>query len=169
METRDKDQIVYYYDRNRRLEKASPNARYISEYASTGRRGVFRSLLSNRSIVFMFLAVLLAMAALFGGTWVQSSRASGTIGGNKLSVKAMWFEGYVYVTVKRGEARPDSPLKTIFIRAVLDTGSADGVLQIVDAEYRFRMPAPVKTGSVSIVATLVGSDAESISMVAVVD
>ena len=29
METRDKDQVVYYYDRSRRLEKASPNARFI--------------------------------------------------------------------------------------------------------------------------------------------
>jgi hypothetical protein len=169
MDTRDKDQIVYYYDRNRRLQNASPNARFISEYATSGRRGVFRSLLSNRSLVLMFLAVLLAMAALFGGSWVQASRASGTIGDNRLSVKAMWFEGYVYVTVKREEDKGQSSRKTIFISAELDSGKADGVLQIVDAEYRFRIPAPGKTGTVSVVAGLSGEVGSTITMVAVVD
>jgi hypothetical protein len=172
METRDKDQVVYYYDRSRRLEKASPNARFISEFAGSGRRGVIRSMISNRSLVFMFAAVLLALAALFGGNWVQSSRASGTIGGSRLSVKAMWFEGYVYVTVKRGTPGPDSPLKAISIRAELDSQVAEGILQAVDAEYRFRLPAAGKTGTVSVVAGLAGADgavAESITMVAVID
>ncbi len=172
METRDKDQIVHYYDRNRRLEKASPNARFISEYAVSKRRGIIRSMISNRSMVFMFVAVVLAMAALFGGNYFHNSRASGTIGGNRLSVKAMWFEGYAYVTVKRGANRPESPLKTITIRAELDSVIAEGVMQMVDAEYRFRMPAPKKTGSVSVVAGLAetnGRVGESITMVAAVD
>jgi len=169
METKDKDQIVYYYDRNRRLQKASPNARFISEYASSGRRGLVRSLISNKSLVFMFLAVLLAMAALFGGSWVQSSRASGTIGDNRLSVQAMWFEGYVYVTVKREEGKGESSRRTIFISAGLDSEKVEGVLQVVDAEYRFRIPSLEKAGTVSVAAGLAGEVDTSITMVAVID
>jgi hypothetical protein len=172
METRDKDQIVHYYDRNRRLGKASPNARFINDYAVSKRRGVLRSMMSNRSLIFMLLAVALAMAALFGGNFYHASKASGTIGGNKLSVKAMWFEGYVYITVKREATRKESPSKTISIRAELGAHVAEGILQVVDAEYRFRIPAPEKTGSVDVIAVLAGSsgsNAESIRMVAAID
>jgi hypothetical protein len=84
----------------------------------------------------------------------------------------MWFEGYVYITVKREATRTESPPKTLSIRAELGAHVAEGVLQVVDAEYRFRIPAPGKTGSVDVIAVLAGANGsvtESIRMVAAID
>ncbi len=168
METKDKDQITYYYDRSRRLANASANARYISGYASSKKRGILRSLTANRSLTFLFFAVLLGVVAVLGASWIQSTRSSGTLEGNRISAKAMWFEGYIYITVKRDGLRSGASPKVIAIHAGYGTKGVEGVLQTVDKDLRFRMEAPEKPDSVAVVAKVSGGDDDGSDMLALV-
>jgi hypothetical protein len=172
METRDKDQIVHYYDRSRRLANASANARYISEYATSKKRGILRSLTANRSLTFLFFTVVFCIVAVLGVGWLQSSRSSGMIAGNRLSVQAMWFEGSVYITVKRVGFRSGVESKVMSIKAGFGTKDVEGVLQSIDKDLRFRIEATEKPDSVAVIAKLAGGDeggSEPLTLVALVE
>lgn len=148
METKDKGQVVHYYDRARRLERASDNARFISGYATSKKRGILRSLTATRSLRFLFFTTLLAVIAVLGASWLQKSRAQGEIAGSRVSAKAMWYEGAVYLTVKRaGGEKP--PYPALFVRAGVSSTLAEAGFGPAESELRIRFAVDSKPGSVN--------------------
>lgn len=166
METKDKGQVVYYYNREKRLQRASDNARFASDGRGTGRRGLVKSLTATRSLRFLFFGVLLmSLASLIVG-YVDRERNTGSIAGYYLEAEAMWFEGYVYVTVAKVSpwyarlgkglgARPAAPVAIgIAAGSGSEAGAASGVLQAGDADLRLRYPAGERPPLALVVATL---------------
>jgi hypothetical protein len=163
METKDKGQVVYYYDRASRMEKAGPGARFINERYGAKRPGILRSLTATRSLRYLFFSLIFMLVAVMVVGYVQGTRNSGSVAGNSLSVAALWFEGHVYVTVKRtapwfGPRPKAHDRAAVEIRTGDGAGYALGVLQSGDEEQRLRFPAETKPARIVVVASA-GDDA----------
>lgn len=172
METRDKDQPVFYYNREKRLQKASTNARFVVDHYGKRRQGMIKTLTATPSLMFLFFTVVfMIMAALLLG-FIAGRQDSGSVDGNALSAKALWFEGNVYVTVRRD--RPlfgSSRRSAVEIKAGDGIGSVIGLIQASDDELRLRFAAARKPDRIAIIASSIKSDGttESIELAARVE
>jgi hypothetical protein len=80
-------ELVFYYNRERRLEKASPEVRAINEGRPLIKGGFVRSLTSTKPHLILFVTiVMIAIWILIFG--VSGSRGSLTLEGNTLRVAA---------------------------------------------------------------------------------
>ena len=162
METKDKGQVVHYYNREKRLERASDTARFAAERQGAKRPGLLRSLTATRSLRFLFYAVLLMSLASVIVGFVERERDTGALAGCYLKAEAMWFEGQVYVSVARVSpwyarlgfgAKAPAPV-AIGIAVGSGPGSAIGVLQAQDADIRLRFPSEDRPPLALVVATI---------------
>ncbi len=165
METRDKGQPDFYYSREKRLERASDNARFAVDHYGKRRQGMIKTLTATPGLMFLFFTVVfMIMVALVLG-FVAGRQDSGTVDGNAISAKALWFEGSVYLTVRR--ERPlfgASRRSAVEIKAGDGTGAAVGLMQASDEELRLRFPAPAKPDRIAIIASATRSDGTAASI-----
>jgi len=178
METKDKDQVVFYYNRERRLQRANPDAMFAVDHHGVKRPGIIRSLTATRSLRYLFFAMILIIVAVLVVGYAQGARNSGSVAGDSLTVAALWFDGHVYLTVKRTEpwyqrgrssASDRSPLE---IRAGDGSGFSTGILQAGDEELRLRFPAELKPRRIAVIASVTETDdqaADSVELVANVE
>lgn len=158
METRDKNTVVYYYNRERRLQRAGADARFMVDHYSTKRPGIIRSLTATRSLRYLFFTVGFMIVALSVVGYAMGSRDRGRVAGISLSAKAMWFDGYVYVTIKRGAPSFGARKSTggtgqpVEIKAGDGIMYATGIMQPGEDEARLRFAAELKPARVAIVA-----------------
>ncbi len=166
METRDKNQVVYYYNREKRLERAGADARFMVDHHGAKRPGIIRSLTATRSLRYLFFSVGFMIVALSVVSYAIGSRDRGTVAGISLSAKAMWFDGYVYITVKRsapgfGARRSTGgPGLAVDIKAGDGITYATGVMQPGEDETRMRFAAELKPARVAVVAVATKDGAE---------
>lgn len=153
METRDKDQIIRYYNRERRLERASANALFAINRHKYQRLGILKSLTATRSLSFLFFSLIFMVIAVLLVNYIQGSRNSGTLAGNRFEVEAVWFEGYIYATIARSPARRNAV--PIGAALLLSAGEdvQEGFLQASDSEYRARVPADIKPAWLAVIVT----------------
>ncbi|HUW68982.1 MAG TPA: hypothetical protein VMX33_02010 [bacterium] len=165
METRDKDQPAFYYNREKRLEKASGNARFVVDHYGKQRQGVIKTLTATPGLMFLFFTVVfMIMAALVLG-FIAGRQDSGSVDGNAISAKALWFEGNVYVTIRR--ERPlfgGSRRSAVEIKAGDGLGSAIGLIQATDEELRLRFATARKPDRIAIIASAARSDGTTASI-----
>ena len=102
-------QPVFYYSRERRMERASPMVRALNE-GKTVRPGLVKTLFAARGNMFVFAAVIM-MISVAGLAFRFSGRAQAGIGlgGNTLSVSISREEGILFLdimkkTPNKGEA-----------------------------------------------------------------
>ena len=113
---------------------------------------------------YLFYATILIVVAVFVVGYAQGERGTGRIAGSNLTAAAMWYEGHVYVTVKRSEpwylARSAAPQSrpAVEIRAGDGSGYAAGLLQSVDEELRLRFEAERKPARVAVIASVPSAD-----------
>jgi Flp pilus assembly protein TadB len=67
METRDKDQVIHYYNREKRLERASANAMFAIDRHQFKRPGIIKSLTATRSLSFLFFSLMFMIVAVLPG------------------------------------------------------------------------------------------------------
>lgn len=165
METRDKDQPAFYYSREKRLEKASANALFAVDHYGKRRQGVIRTLTATPGLSFLFFTVVfMIMAALLFG-FIAGRQDSGSVDGNAISAKALWFEGSVYVTIRR-----ERPLFGGSRRSAVEIKAGDGIeavvglIQASDEELRLRFAAARKPDRIAIIASAVRSDGTTASI-----
>jgi hypothetical protein len=153
METRDKDQIIHYYNRERRLERASANAMFAIDRHKFKRLGIIKSLTATRSLSFLFFSLVFMVVAVLLVNYIQGSRNSGTIEGNRFEVEALWFEGNVYATISRSPARRNAP--PIGANLLLSAGAdvQEGFMQASDSEFRARIPSDLKPAWLAVIVT----------------
>ncbi len=154
METRDKDQIIHYYNRERRLERASANAMFAINRHHFKRPGIIKSLTATRSLSFLFFSLIFMVIAVLLVNYIQGSRNSGTLAGNRFEVEAIWFEGYVYATIARSPARRNA--EPVGAGLLLSAGEEvqEGFLHITDTEYRARVAADIKPAWLAVIVTV---------------
>ncbi|MFH2115976.1 MAG: hypothetical protein ABIJ86_15855 [Spirochaetota bacterium] len=153
METRDKDQIIHYYNRERRLERASANAMFAIDRHHFKRPGIIKSLTATRSLSILFFSLIFMIVAVLLVNFIQGSRNSGTIAGNHFEVEAVWFEGFVYATIVRNPARRNA--EPVSVDLLLSAGEdvQEGFLQASESEYRARVPADIKPAWLAVIVT----------------
>ena len=153
METRDKNQVIHYYNREKRLERASANARFAIDRHQYRRPGIIKSLTATRSLSFLFFSLIFMIIAVLLVSYIQGSRNSGVIAGNRFEVEAVWFEGHVYATITRSPARRNAD--PIGAELLLSAGEdvQEGFLQVSDSLYRARVPATIKPSWLAVIVT----------------
>jgi len=165
METRDKGQPTFYYSREKRLEKASDNARFVVDHYGKRRQGMIKTLTATPGLMFLFFAVVFMIMAATVLGFVAGRQDSGSVDGNALSAKALWFEGNVYVTVRR--ERPlfgASRRSAVEIKAGDGIGSVAGMIQASDEDLRLRFSTPAKPDRIAIIASATRSDGTVVSI-----
>jgi hypothetical protein len=153
METRDKDQVIHYYSREKRLERASANALFAIDRHHYRRPGIIKSLTATRSLSFLFFSLIFMIVAAFLVNYIQGSRNSGTIDGNRFEAEAVWFEGYIYATISRSPSRRNA--QPIGAGLMLSAGGdvQEGFLQASESDYRARVPADVKPAWLAVIVS----------------
>jgi hypothetical protein len=81
-------ELVFYYNRERRLEKASPEVRAMNEGKPLARGGFVHSLTSTKPHLILFVTILMISVWILVFSSISGSRGSLALGGNTLRVVA---------------------------------------------------------------------------------
>ncbi|TFG83039.1 MAG: hypothetical protein E4H20_06440 [Spirochaetales bacterium] len=144
METRDKDTVQFYYDRDRRLAKAGVYAQFAESLHGAKRPGFFRTMTATRSLKFLFFTLIIVVISSFIVDWVSGSRNRGSMGGYVYVLDALWFEGDVYLSIARTEGRGSRAAAPVDIAMSVGEAVGPGLLTIGMTEYKSRLSAPDK-------------------------
>lgn len=143
---------VFYYSRDRRLAKAPESVRSLYREEPRRRLGFFRSLTATKPLAVLFASILILSAfiivlAVFGG-----AENSYTLGGNRISVQAMKFEGATYLVLKKTakDANVYTGLVDLAVAPEVSAGKEDTPYPVFrnriffslkdEEEYRFSVP-----------------------------
>ncbi|MDR2186135.1 MAG: hypothetical protein LBO80_10815 [Treponema sp.] len=93
---------VFYYSRERRLERASPALRaFVSESGPPPRRGFFRTLTANKSQAMVFISIIIIAAVMALTSIFYSSGNDVLLEGNVLAVSALRYQGSTILLIKK--------------------------------------------------------------------
>jgi hypothetical protein len=81
-------ELVFYYNRERRLERASPEVRAINEGRPLVKGGFVRSLTSTKPHLILFVSIVLISVWVLVFSSLSNSRSRTTLGGNALQISA---------------------------------------------------------------------------------
>jgi hypothetical protein len=96
----DDGRLVFYYSRERRLERASPEVRALNESGSPRKAGLFRTLTSTKPLTFAFLSIITICAAMILFSFLNSNGRARILD-TEIVVSAARGEGKSYLTVKK--------------------------------------------------------------------
>jgi hypothetical protein len=110
----DDREIVYYYSRERRLERASPQVRELNE-TSSNRPGFIRRAAGNKGNIFLLLSIIMVCIMLVFSSRLRSP-GSFKFGGNEIKLS---------ITKNNGEVLSLEILKTIVKDMFIYTGAVE--------------------------------------------
>jgi hypothetical protein len=93
--------LVFYYSREKRLEKASQVVRDLNEASPARKPSLFKTLTSSRPLTFLFISVITLCAAVVILSWFLGGANSAVLGNNTVQLSVMTAGGKAYVTVKK--------------------------------------------------------------------
>jgi hypothetical protein len=96
----DDGRLVFYYSRERRLERASAEVRSLNEPGPPRKTGLFRTLTSTKPLTFAFLSILTACAAMILFSFL-SNDGRARILDTEIVVSAARGDGKSYLTLKK--------------------------------------------------------------------
>ncbi|MDR2759161.1 MAG: hypothetical protein LBB78_07270 [Spirochaetaceae bacterium] len=108
-------ELVFYYSRERRLERASPVVRELNDTTPVRRPTLFRTLTATKPLTFLFMSIVILVIGVFITSYFFSKDDRSVLGGNSLSLSAMRFEGSSYIVIKK-----NIPEKTEAYTGVVD-------------------------------------------------
>jgi hypothetical protein len=95
------DEIVYHYNRDRRLEKAPQAVRDMYRTVPPRRFGFFRSLVDNKPKIAMLITIFILCAMIFIMSTLGVIGDTYSLDGNQLKVEAIEYEGTVIVSLRK--------------------------------------------------------------------
>jgi hypothetical protein len=104
-------EVVFYYNRERRLERASPAVRALNESGPMVKGGFIRSLTSTKSKMLLLISILIIMAFIMVFSALYGPRGGAlTLGGNTLRVSAGKAGETSFVVINKSIAKKkDTP------------------------------------------------------------
>jgi hypothetical protein len=120
------DEMVFYYNRERRLEKAPQGVRDLYEMPRRHRFNLIKPLVKTKPLAMLFFSIIVICVLILVFSLLGFTDPNDTLDGNNISIQAIQVEGSVIMAV-------DKSLKK---RSFLD---------------RFSAPVPPYTGAVDIV------------------
>lgn len=127
------------YSRERRLERASPEARWIVSRYGAKKPGFLKALFATRATSILFLTILgLTIAFLVVPFFEGVPKKGGAMGESRFTATALYFEGRVLVAIARagGPANPGAEGSLVVIAEAEGTSSPK----------RFEFPFGAKDG-----------------------
>jgi hypothetical protein len=96
------EEIVHYYNRERRLEKAPQSVRDLYKTQPTGRRfGLFGPLVKTKPLAIMFFSIIVICVVIVLLSALGLTGADHTLDGNNISIQAIRFEGTIIMAVNK--------------------------------------------------------------------
>ncbi|MDR0588946.1 MAG: hypothetical protein LBG25_00200, partial [Spirochaetaceae bacterium] len=86
-------ELVFYYSRSRRLERASQAVRDLNDTTPVRRPTLFGTLTATKPLTFLFMSIVILVISFFITSFFSSRDDRSTLGGNSLTLSAMRFEG----------------------------------------------------------------------------
>jgi hypothetical protein len=118
-------ELVFYYSRARRLERASQAVRELNDATPARRPSLFGTLTATKPLAFLFISMVTIIVAFFVISSVSSRDDRSSLGGNFLSFSAMRFEGSSYVVIKKTISEKSEPYTGIVDMAISISGKSD--------------------------------------------
>lgn len=94
-------ELVFYYSRAHRLERASPAVRALNDTTAVKPPSLFRTLTATKPLAFLFVSMVILVVSLFIISFFSSRADLSVLGGNSLTFSAMRFEGSSYIVIKK--------------------------------------------------------------------
>jgi hypothetical protein len=153
----DDGRLTFYYSRERRLERASPEVRALNESGVLRRAGLFRTLMANKSSAFVFFSIIIICAALVLFSLLNKNGVT-RISGTQIAVSAVGGEGKSYITVKKTVAGTNPYTGAVNI-AVSVQGAGDPLYLetlyfSLEKEEEYRFIAPMTGETLLVLAVL---------------
>ena len=95
------DDIVYHYNRERRLEKAPQAVRDLYKTEPRRRLAIFRSLTNSRPKAIMFYSIVVICIMIFILAQIGLLGGSHNLEGNQLSIEAVHYEGLLIMSMRK--------------------------------------------------------------------
>jgi hypothetical protein len=136
------EEIVHYYNRERRLEKAPQSVRDLYKTQPTGRRfGLFGPLVKTKPLAIMFFSIIVICVVIVVLSALGLTGADYMLEGNNISIRALRFEGAIIMAVDKS-TRKSSGLDRFSRPAPPYTGAVDIAVQplLKDGEVRGEIP-----------------------------
>jgi len=95
------EEIVYHYNRERRLEKSSQAVRDMYNEPPRRRFGFMHALTSSRPNALLFGTIIFLCAVMVIFSYLGLAGNTSELEGNILSVKGNWHEGAIIINVKK--------------------------------------------------------------------
>ncbi|MDR1108831.1 MAG: hypothetical protein LBL19_07340 [Spirochaetaceae bacterium] len=94
-------ELVFYYSRARRLERASEAVRALNDTTPVKRPSLLRTLTATKPLSLLFMSVVILVVTFFVASFFSSRDDRQNLGGNFLTLSAMKFEGSTYLVIKK--------------------------------------------------------------------
>ena len=122
------EEIVHYYDRERRLEKAPQSVRDLYKMETTYRFNLLKPLVRTKPLAMMFFTIIVICVLILVFSMLGFAGADNTLDGNRLSIQAIRFEGNIIMAVDKS-IRKGSIMDRFSASALPYTGAVDIAIQ----------------------------------------
>ncbi|MDR2142745.1 MAG: hypothetical protein LBP29_00050 [Treponema sp.] len=96
----DDGRLTFYYSRERRLERASPEVRALNESGPSRKTGLFRTLTATQASAFVFLSIIIICAAMILFSLLNNNGRTRILD-TEIAVSAVKGGDKSYLTVKK--------------------------------------------------------------------
>ncbi|MDR2786732.1 MAG: hypothetical protein LBB83_12555 [Treponema sp.] len=144
-------EAVFYYSRERRLERASEAVRAINEPGPAMRGGILRVLFATRAGTLLFITIVILCVFILFFYYIRG-RPELKIGGNSISISALRYSGKTYVEIKKKALGDDFYTGTVDLALSIPQRLIEGEKEAPianqrifftleeDEEFRFSLP-----------------------------
>jgi hypothetical protein len=134
-------EVTYYYNRERRLERASATVRELNKPGPAMRRGVIRALTATRPLTILFLTVVLLVIMTLIMSYRAPARGGKTLSGNNIRASAETSGDSTFIIFTKTIATKDTPYTgavDIAVSSVLSSQERqDGIQAPISAQRVF--------------------------------
>lgn len=107
-ESEQEQELVFRYSRSDRLKRADEAVRSLNEPRSAKKPTLFGTLTANKSLAFLFLAIIMLSATALVSNFLIPDPNEKEYKGNRFIFTAFQFEGSSYVAIKKKRLKADA-------------------------------------------------------------
>jgi hypothetical protein len=156
-------EVVYHYNRERRLARASAAVRELNKPGPAMRGGVVRMLTATRPLTILFLTIVVLVIMTLLMSYRAPSRGGRILGGNTIRASAQSAEDAIFITFTKTITTKDNPYTgavDIAVSKVLSSQerqegiqapiSAQRIFFTLEDEEEYRLAIPFTAGELLI-------------------
>jgi len=103
-----KEKLNFYYNRERRLEKAPQAVRDLYDENKKNRSGFIRVLIADKPRAIVFFTILIITAVIILLSLSNNTNSSYLLDGNKLEIKGIRYEGMAVMVIRKNRKNTET-------------------------------------------------------------